>query len=171
MTDILDSLDIIKNIEGVYESNSAFGVLKDFERVLDQLDLYVYDNWIDGELAFGPKISRHWITVHLFWPKRKKPDIMGARRLIEYDCKLKYRKAFMIKPKKVKTPDDFRPGTKKGKMERLPVWIVEIKMPKSLISDIYDAKLEDLDVQEPENETVAQPTIPDDVDSDTETVQ
>ena len=26
-------------------------VLKDFERVLDELDLYVYKNWEDGELA------------------------------------------------------------------------------------------------------------------------
>ena len=42
--------DIIKNVEGIYESNTAFQVLKDFERVLDELDLYVYKNWEDGEL-------------------------------------------------------------------------------------------------------------------------
>jgi hypothetical protein len=35
----------------MYESNTAFGVLKDFERVLDEFDLYVYANWEDGELA------------------------------------------------------------------------------------------------------------------------
>ena len=31
-----------------------FTVLKDFQRVLDDPDIYVYDNWADGELAYGP---------------------------------------------------------------------------------------------------------------------
>ena len=30
-----DIADIIKNVEGIYESNTGFQVLKDFERVLD----------------------------------------------------------------------------------------------------------------------------------------
>ena len=68
---ILDELDVIKNIESIYESNSAFNVLKDFERVLDELDIYVYKNWEDGELAEGPKINRHWVTAKFFWPQRK----------------------------------------------------------------------------------------------------
>ena len=34
-----DITDIIKNVETVYESNTGFQVLKDFERVLDELDL------------------------------------------------------------------------------------------------------------------------------------
>ena len=39
-----DTLDIIKNVENIYNSDTAFQVLKDFERVLDELDLYVYKN-------------------------------------------------------------------------------------------------------------------------------
>ena len=38
-----DVLEVIKNIQNIYESDMAFQVLKDFERVLDDLDLYVYD--------------------------------------------------------------------------------------------------------------------------------
>ena len=38
-----DVLEVIQNIQGIYESDTAFTVLKDFERVLDELDLYVYD--------------------------------------------------------------------------------------------------------------------------------
>ena len=34
-------------------------------------------------------------------------------------------------------PDDIRPGTKKGKLDRKPIWLVTIKMPKKLIADIY----------------------------------
>ena len=39
-----DVLEVIKNIQSIYESDVSFQVLKDFERVLDDLDLYVYEN-------------------------------------------------------------------------------------------------------------------------------
>ena len=58
-----DVLDIISNIESIYESDTALSVLKDFERVLDELDLYVYANWEDGELVEGPMITRHWVCL------------------------------------------------------------------------------------------------------------
>jgi hypothetical protein len=153
MANILDSLDIIKNIEDMYGSNTSFGVLKDFERVLDELDLYVYKNWIDGELAAGPFVDRHWVTVKFFWPRDKMPDPMGAKRLLDYDCKINYQKSYIVRPKKIMDPDDYRPGTKKGKLERHPIWIVEIRMPKNLISEIYGANLEDIDVKELEEPT------------------
>ena len=43
-----DVLEVIKNIQSIYESDVSFQVLKDFERVLDDLDLYVYEYWMDG---------------------------------------------------------------------------------------------------------------------------
>jgi hypothetical protein len=153
MADILDSLDVIKNIENIYGSNSSFGVLKDFERVLDELDLYVYKNWEDGELAAGPKIDRHWITCSFMWPREKMPDPMGGKRLLDYDCKVIYKKNYLIKPRQIFEPGDIRPGTKKGVLDRHPIWIVEIRMPKKLLADFYGADLEDLDVQEDEQST------------------
>ena len=153
MADILDSLDVIKNIENIYGSNSSFGVLKDFERVLDELDLYVYKNWEDGELAAGPKIDRHWITCSFMWSREKMPDTMGGKRLIDYDCKVIYKKNYLVKPRQIFEPGDIRPGTKKGLLDRHPIWIVEIRMPKKLLADFYGADLEDLDVQEDEQST------------------
>jgi len=132
-----DVLDIIKNIEGIYEDNTAFSVLKDFERVIDELDIYVYDNWANGELAAGPKVDRHWVTCTFMWPKNKMPDPMGGKRLLDYDCKVKYIRSKLVKPRKIRKSDDIRPGTKKGKLDLHPIWLVEIKMPKSLIADIY----------------------------------
>jgi hypothetical protein len=132
-----DIYDVIKNIEGIYENDTAFQVLKDFERVLDELDLYVYANWEDGELMSGPVIDRHWVTCSFMWPRNKMPDPMGGKRLVDYDCKIGYKKDYIIVPRKIKDPDDVRPNTKKGKLDRNPVWIVEIQMPKKLILDIY----------------------------------
>jgi hypothetical protein len=153
MANILDEIDVIKNIENMYESNSAFNVLKDFERVLDELDLYVYKNWQDGELAEGPNIDRHWVSAKFFWPRENMPDPMGGKRLIDYDCKVGYQKNYIVKPRPVMDPDDLRPGTKKGKLDRHPIWIVEIRMPKKLLADLYQAELEDLDVKEVEDDT------------------
>lgn len=132
-----DVLDIVKNISEIYESDKAFTILKDFERVLDDLDLYVYANWEDGELVSGPKVSRHWVTCSFMWPKDKMPDPMGGKRLLDYDCKVSYARDKIIKPRKIRKPDDIRPMTKKGKLDTHPIWVVEIMMPKKLIADIY----------------------------------
>tara|TARA_B110000971_G_scaffold58206_1_gene59374 strand:+ start:96 stop:632 length:537 start_codon:yes stop_codon:yes gene_type:complete len=137
-----DVLDIIKNVESIYDSNTSFNVLKDFERVLDELDIYVYKNWKDGELAIGPNIERHWVTCSFMWDAENMPDPMGGKRLLDYDCKVTFKKSHVIEPRKIEKPDDIRPGTKKGKLDRKPIWIVEIQMPKKLIADIYTGYVE-----------------------------
>lgn len=132
-----DIKDVIKAVENVYDNDTSFTILKDFERVLDELNLYVYDNWIDGELASGPEIMRHFVTCTFMWPRDKMPDPDGGKRLIDYGCKVFYKKDVYIYPRKVLKQDDYRPGTKKGKLDQLPIWLVTIRMPKELIRTIY----------------------------------
>lgn len=136
-----DILDIIKNIETIYTNNSSLSVLKDFERVLDDMDLYVYDNWMDGEIVEGPIVSRHWVKASFMWPKDHMPDPMGGKRLLDYGCKVEYEKTNVVKPRKIKSPKDYRPGTMKGKLDKEPVWVVHITMPKELVSDVYDGHM------------------------------
>jgi hypothetical protein len=136
-TSMEDIYDLVKNVESVYSSNTSFQVLKDFERVIDDLDVYVYSNWEDGELLSGPDITRHWVTCKFMWDRQNMPDPMGGKRLLDYDCKVSFKKSYMIKPRKIRKPDDVRPGTKKGKLDKHPIWIVEIQMPKKLLAEIY----------------------------------
>jgi hypothetical protein len=133
-----DIKDVIENIQQLYSNNSSLSTLKDFERVLDEMDMYVYKNWRDGELAEGPRVDRHWVSASFMWPRENMPDPMAAKRLLDYGCKVKYEKTHLLEPRKVKGPDDFRPGTKKGKLDRKPVWLVEITMPKKLVEDTFD---------------------------------
>jgi hypothetical protein len=65
------------------------------------------------------------------------PDPSAAARLLDYGCKVSYEKSHIMVPRKIKSPDDFRPGTKKGKIDAHPIWIVKISMPKKLMQDIY----------------------------------
>jgi len=132
-----DILDVIKNIQELYENNSSLAVLKDFERVFEEMDVYVYENWIDGELAYGPKVDRHWITAGFMWPKDKMPNPVAGKRLMELGCKVTYQKSHLLEPRKIKSPQDLRPNSKKGKLDRKPIWIVEVQMPKHIAFEIY----------------------------------
>jgi hypothetical protein len=131
-----DIIDVIKNLQTLSENNSAFKVLKDFERVLDELDLYVFKNWEEGELIAGPEVSRYSVTCKFMWDQTEMPDPAGGKRLSDYGCRVEYAKDHIMVPRKIKDPSDYRPGTKKGKIDAHPVWIVTIEMPKKLMQDV-----------------------------------
>lgn len=131
-----DLKDIINNIEQVYGSNNSLNILKDFERVLDELDTYVYDNWIDGELVEGPIESRYFVECTFMWPEDRMPEPKGGLRLLDYGCKVQFAESAINKVRKIKTPDDIRPGTRKGKIDIEKVWMVKLAMPKKLMHDI-----------------------------------
>jgi hypothetical protein len=135
-----DIVDVIKNLQTLSENNSAFKVLKDFERVIDELDLYVFKNWDEGELVAGPEVSRYGVKCTFMWDEKEMPDPEGGKRLYSYGCQVVYKKEDIMIPRKIKEPGDFRPGTKKGKIDAHPVWMVEITMPKKLMQDVYIGK-------------------------------
>ncbi len=135
-----DVLDIIKNVQTLYAVGPTLSILKDFERVIDDLDVYVFANWEDGELLEGPIDSRHFVTCSFMWPADKMPDPSGGKRLTDKGCKVSYKKDELLKPRQIKTPADYRPGTTKGKIDAHDIWIVEIKMPKQLIGNFKHGK-------------------------------
>lgn len=148
----MDTLDAIKNTKKIYMSDSSLEMLLDFERVLDQLDLYAFANWKKGELVEGPIISRHWVECTFMWPYAMMPDPAGGKRLLTHHAEITYKKDKLVTPVEVEDPDDFRPGTKKAKLRSDPVWLVTIKMPKELVKDIEEGFMEiegkDIDVED-----------------------
>lgn len=139
----MDIKTAIENTKKIYLSDSSLNVLLDFERVLDELDLYAFKNWIKGELVEGPVISRYWISCKFMWPKAMMPDPRGAERLLPYGCKITYAKEEIKIPVKIEDPTDFRDdGTRKAKLESVKIWIVEISMPQELIADIEQGSIE-----------------------------
>jgi hypothetical protein len=143
-----DYWQIADNIKNIYMSEGSLLTLLDFERVIDELDLYAFKNWSIGELVSGPDIKKYTVSVIFMWPERLMPDPRGARRLLPFDCTVKYKKTTMKIPTRIADPSDYIPGTKKAKIIEQPVWLVEITMPKALMSDIRTGsiELEDQDV-------------------------
>ena len=138
-TDYWAIADTIKNI---YMSDGSLTTLLDFEGVLDEVDLYAFKNWILGELVEGPEVSRYTVSCTFMWPAHLMPDPRGGRRLLPFDCKVKFRKTKMKVPRKVKDEGDLRPGINKPILDEMPVWLVEITMPKDLIADIRSGSIE-----------------------------
>lgn len=134
--------DIVQNVKDVYLSDGSMATLLDFERVLDELDIYAFKYWSLGELIHGPEIKKYLVTCGFMWPEDMMPDPRGAKRLIPFDCKVTYEKTTIKVPMAPKSADDFRDGTKKPKLIEKNVWIVNITMPKSLMDDIKTGSLE-----------------------------
>ena len=137
-----DIKEIIQNTKDIYMTDSALNTLLDFERVIDELDVYTFANWKKGELVVGPKYEKYFVTCAFMWPFKQMPDPRGGERLLDYGCEIKYKKDHLQYPVKVKDPKDFKPGTKVPKMARVPVWLVEIVMPKSLMQEINQGSVE-----------------------------
>lgn len=137
-----DYWQVADNIKNIYMSDGALSTLLDFERVLDEIDVYAFRNWSVGELVEGPDIGRYKVTCLFMWPEHLMPDPRGARRLLPFDCSVRYRKVMMKVPMRITDPDDFRPGTKKARIIERPVWLVEISIPKSLMSEIRTGSIE-----------------------------
>ena len=146
-----DVLDIIRNVQSLYAISPSLGILKDFERVIDELDVYVFKNWENGELLEGPIDSRHFVTCSFMWPEDQMPDPSGGKRLLDRGCKVTYKKDVLFKPRPIKKPDDYRPGTVKGKINGHDIWEVEIRMPKELIANFkYSTKGQEATQEESE---------------------
>ena len=143
-----DYWQVAENIRDIYMSEGSLLSLLDFERVLDELDLYAFKNWAIGELVQGPEIGKYRVGCIFMWPEKLMPDPRGAKRLLPFDCGVRYKKTNMKIPVKIEDPSDFRPGTHKAKIVEKKVWLVEIVMPKALMSDIRtgSVELEDQDI-------------------------
>ena len=105
-----------------------------------------------GELVAGPDINKNTVGVTFMWPEKMMPDPRGGKRLLPFDCKVTYKKQKIKIPIQINDPSDYIPGTKKARIVEKPVWLVEIVMPKRLMSEIRTGAVEmedqDIDLSE-----------------------
>jgi hypothetical protein len=137
-----DYYQVAQNIKDIYLSEGTLLTLLDFERVLDSMDLYAFKNWEIGELVQGPTVTKYKVSCVFLWPENLMPDPRGGRRLLPFDCEVKYKRTNMKIPIKIENPSDYRPGTKIARIIEKKVWLVEITMPKNLMSDIRTGSIE-----------------------------
>ncbi len=135
-------VEIVNNIKGIMTSDGTMSTLLDFERVLDEADLYAFQNWKLGELVDGPVVKRYDVTCTFMWPEKLMPDPRGAKRLLPLGCKIKFKKTKIKVPIQIQEPSDYKPGTHYPKMITRHIWLVNINMPKQLMNDIREGSVD-----------------------------
>ncbi|AXH72571.1 MAG: hypothetical protein [Caudoviricetes sp.] len=174
-------MDEINNkfLNKLSDSESLVDILIQLENFIDNLDVYAFKNWIDGEIIDGPRIQKYWVGMTLLYQYDKMPDPEGAMVLSNHGAKISYSLRNIensnITKDSIEMPDlqaltDLQSqqrvyGTMsidsdKYKQPRTnKVWIIDITIPRifidelnSLNNDVYDSSSED-DMENFENKT------------------
>jgi len=138
----IDFVSIVSTIKGIMTSDGSMSILLDYERVLDECDLYAFKNWILGELVQGPDIGRYDVSCTFMWPYKLMPDPRAAKRLLSLGAKIEMDKGKLKVPVEVKDYDDFVQGTMYPKMKERQVWFVKITLPLELMDNIKEGSID-----------------------------
>jgi len=142
---MIDIDTIYTTLDSAFSSDNVLDILMEFERTLDNLDIYVFKNWIKGEIVEGPEIERYWITVTLMYPYKMMPDPAGAERLVDHGCKVWYGKEMLKYVAKIQGDRDYEVddnGQLKAKVLESPVWVVKITMPRHFVDEMQTNKVD-----------------------------
>lgn len=129
------------NLKRISNTNTLLDMLLNVEGVLDKLDMYAYENWIEGVVVAGPDIKRHWITITLMYEYENMPDPSALKRLDSINCRLNMRKSQFTEPVRVNSVHDTELVTRDGitrrraKTKTTDVWLVTIDVPRSLVDE------------------------------------
>lgn len=145
-------------IKKISETNTLLDLLMEFEKVLEDLEIYAYQNWMSGEVLEGPILERHYVTVKLMYPHNQMPDPQGGKRLLKLGCPVRFYEDTLITPVKVRSYDDvvvdIRPdgsSVQRAKTKSEPVWIVEVSIPRKYVDEFVS------DVVETDEDTYVDP--------------
>lgn len=148
----MTDLDSIKQtLVNISRGDSILDTLLEFERTLDNAEIFAYKNWILGELVEGPNIGRYWYKTVWMWPYEMMPDPNAGLRLTKLGAMVSFKKGVFKRPTKVRGPQDWiDPESKRAKMVETEVWLVTIELPMKYIKrgientdDIIERDIED----------------------------
>lgn len=139
MNNIEIDTDVVKRLS---DNPDLVDVMIGIEDYLDRSNIYVFKNWIDGELVDGPHIEPYWIKVVFKWDYKHMPDPEGGLRLLSHGTKIFYKKDKEMVPQPIKEPSDYEPGTHKPKIKPEKIWLVTLLIPRRFIENINDEVLD-----------------------------
>ncbi len=137
------------DFEKLNDSPHLLDILIQMEDVLDSLDIYVFANWMKGEVVAGPIVRRYWFDFTLRYPIDKMPDPRGAMRLLKHGVRVDFNKVT------VENEDGTEPTTEGedgAEVATATHWEVMISVPKRLVADMNAAELdfydEDIEIED-----------------------
>lgn len=133
----------IENIKKLITNGSLLDVAIAIESFLDDMNIYVYKNWFDGVIWNGPILKRYMVEISLKYPYKKMPDPTALKILQKLGVMWDMHEHIERVPVVIKSPNDYRDGTKKAKIVDNPVWIVTLNIPRRFIDE---SELNDLGI-------------------------
>lgn len=141
------------DFDQLQESPNLLDTLIQMEDILDSMDIYVFKNWLKGEVVEGPIIRRYWLDMTLLYPydenskDRGMPDPKGALRLLKHNIRVDYDRARYEsdsdEPRKVEEDEEIDDN------DSNLVWLVRISIPRRLVvqmsaaqHDFYDDEVD-----------------------------
>lgn len=130
---------IYKNTKNVNDNYGKLDAAMEVAAFLEQVGAFAFDNWIDGELVYGPVIEKYYVTIKMMFPKKLPPNPAVFERLTNLECIVElnedtYKRVALIRDDKVQ-PLEFSADngfTKKTFEHR--VWIVTVRVPQRYLS-------------------------------------
>ena len=143
--------DVRGTVQKLFDDSGLMDILLGVEEYFDNADLYVFDNWIDGEIVEGPVVSKYWVEVTLKYDMDKMPDPRGAYLFENQGTKIMVRQDVeRVIPKYAKDMDDLDIESGKVKEEKVPVILIKFVIPRLLVdaASVEEYKLLDDDMEE-----------------------
>ena len=146
------------DFDQLQESTHLLDILIQMEDILDSMDVYVFKNWIKGEVVEGPVVRRYWLDMTLLYPYDTKskdhgmPDPKAAQRLLKHGVRVDYDRA-----RYNKETDDTETIKEEDASEHDTdlVWLLRVSIPRRLVvqmsaaqHDFYD---EEVDIDQVED--------------------
>jgi hypothetical protein len=157
-------------INRITDNEDLLSIMIDVENYFDNNNLYVFKHWIDGEVIGGPFVKRYWVKIILKYPYKKMPDPNGGLRLLKHGTKIHYDIKYEERPVEIKSPSDYRPGTKKPKMKKHKIWVITLLIPRRFVqnldSEIMDIYNDEVDVNTVDDSTGEQQSNPNQANQD-----
>lgn len=169
----MDQMDIMKKLDTNVKRSSRLDVLMQVDEYLDNLNVYAYPNWFEGEIVDGPEIEKYWVTLTLMYPHKMMPDPAGAERIINTGGKVYFAKDTLVSAAKLKEPEDRadkpdprRPGRPAAKKVRHPIWLVTLEIPRQFMDqmtldrmDLEDTNVKNDDLEKAYNQDMGEDDV------------
>jgi hypothetical protein len=134
-------------VDRLHKDDNLLDIAIDIESYLDDANLYVFKNWINGVLVQGPSMRKYWVDVTFKYDVDEMPDPDGALRLLPHGTQVRYSRAHELVPQPIRSPDDYEPGTKKPRMKKTPVWLVHMSIPRRFIEAVNQDLIDQYDLE------------------------
>lgn len=116
------------------------------QEFMDSINIFAYENWINGKITDGPNIKKYWVDITVMYKHNHMPDPRAGSRLTKRGCKVKFYKDSVEVPKTIKTDDydsSASASEKRKRKKKIDAWVVEIKIPRHII-DRFEKKYQEM---------------------------